>query len=483
MFKFIKKVTNLITNNYYIALVSLFVISLPFFKNVDSDFFWHIRTGQYILNTKTIPTTDIFSSTSFSHIWILHEWGSEVIMYFLYNKWGYFADCLLFGLIFSLTWIIVYICCLKLNKNKLISIALIVLGILISVYAVGARPQLISQLFIAITLLILLASKDNSKKLYLFPLLFIFWVNLHGGWVIGIGLVGMYILMDSLYSIKDKAKIPFNKIIIFISSILGIIIFNPNHIQGFLYPFTYYLGGNDSLKYINEWQSVNFHTSTGIFFLLFILYMLFVGVRKNSFSIKEYLVLGTFFIFGITSERNLPILTIIAIPLISIHTESFELKVPQVLKTWLYIEQFMVLLIILCVIFITNSSIYQGKLITDPWQNANDIYPSGNANYILSHNLKGNIYNSYGDGGFLIYKLYPYNKVFIDGRADVYTDKIFKDYFAIMDANSNWQSILSKYNIKIVIADNSIPIYTLLNSNPNWKLVNKDKVSGLFLHI
>jgi hypothetical protein len=81
---------------------------------------------------------------------------------------------------------------------------------------------------------------------------------------------------------------------------------------------------------------------------------------------------------------------------------------------------------------------------------------------------------------YLIYRLYPQQRVFTDGRSDFYGAAIGKDYVAVIQANYQWQSILDKYRIDVVLAPPEWPVSTLLKQSPDWKLL-KDNGKQILL--
>lgn len=94
---------------------------------------------------------------------------------------------------------------------------------------------------------------------------------------------------------------------------------------------------------------------------------------------------------------------------------------------------------------------------------------------------EGNIFNEYKWGGYLIFNCYPKKKVFIDGRAEVYRRKgTLNDYLAIVNAYGNWEALIKKYNISLLLLDKNSPLSKVLLERRDFRLIEEDIVSYLF---
>jgi hypothetical protein len=108
-------------------------------------------------------------------------------------------------------------------------------------------------------------------------------------------------------------------------------------------------------------------------------------------------------------------------------------------------------------------------------------FPVAATNFIEANQIPGNMFNEYAWGGYLIYRLYPGHKVFIDGRADMYGEPFVKDYFNVIRAESNWSGVLEKNDINWAILPNSSPIATVLRVDDKWKHIYMDDVATIFI--
>jgi hypothetical protein len=109
-------------------------------------------------------------------------------------------------------------------------------------------------------------------------------------------------------------------------------------------------------------------------------------------------------------------------------------------------------------------------------------FPVTAVEFIKSHEIPQPIYNEYHWGGYLIWKLYPQYRVFIDGRADVYGDALIEEYFTIHDGEPSWKTPIDKYKIQSVLVEPNTAIASLLRQDPSWQKVFEDQQAVIFTH-
>jgi len=113
----------------------------------DPDFYWHLKTGQYLVETRTIPTVDMFSWSKFGSEWVTHEWLSEVIMYSVFRWLGYAGLILLFSAIITISFGLVYSRAAEVAKHPYVAGFVLLLGAAATMPTWGVRPQMFSMLF------------------------------------------------------------------------------------------------------------------------------------------------------------------------------------------------------------------------------------------------------------------------------------------------------------------------------------------------
>lgn len=147
----------------------------------DPDMWWHLKTGQIIWTTHTIPTTDIFSYTTNHHAWVDHEWLSQVLIYGAYRFGGYSGLMLWMCLLTIALLIAGYALCSIYSGNAKVAFLGAMTIWLFATTGFAVRPQMIGYLLLTIELLLVqLGRTRNPRWFFWLPPLFAVWVNCHG---------------------------------------------------------------------------------------------------------------------------------------------------------------------------------------------------------------------------------------------------------------------------------------------------------------
>jgi hypothetical protein len=157
----------------------------------DSDTGWHIRAGEWILQSERVPATDLFSFTKAGQPWFAWEWLSDVLMAVIHHNFGLAGIVLASLLLLGATSVCVYRSTLAESGHRVIAIVLTGLAMSASTIHWLARPHLVSPFFAAVFCWALNRTerKQRPVTLWTLPLLTILWVNLHGGFFVGIVLL------------------------------------------------------------------------------------------------------------------------------------------------------------------------------------------------------------------------------------------------------------------------------------------------------
>ncbi len=107
-------------------------------------------------------------------------------------------------------------------------------------------------------------------------------------------------------------------------------------------------------------------------------------------------------------------------------------------------------------------------------------FPAAAVQFLQSHNLPDALYNSYGWGGYLIWKLYPAQRVYIDGRADVYGDKFIEEFLTAYRGGTDWRAPLDRYHVQLVLVEPDAPLAARLGQDEAWNRIYADSQAVLF---
>lgn len=390
--------------------------------------------------------------------------------------------------------------------------------ILASKLRFNIRPENFSVLFFSLYIFILRKYLHRKACLLLLPLIQLVWVNSHGFFILGPLMVGVFILAEKLKKSKllpwDWAKTDLldaasyknlKKVFLLVCLVCFI---NPYGYRGALYPFwvSFTTIGKSGIfyKYIIEllptWRFYktifSYYILIGLslagFLLNFkminiaylILWFFFLGI---SFSVNRNMLFFNFFAFLITSDGLTRAWNTKKINFI-------ENLLGKPTRFLLYLLKYAVITFLIVWLIRTNQSILLRRYYIFEENRAKSAllgiatgyYPEKAADFILQNNLPNNIFNEFNNGSYLIYRLFPKNKVFLDGRTEFYGDDFFKNYQKILTVDKDTiNDAFAKYNINTVlltkIALDTKDLSNYLFNNPDWALVYLDENSLVFV--
>jgi len=462
-----------------ILFISIFVMAAQ--EITDPDFFWHLRTGQLIWETRSIPRQDPFSYTVQGRSWIAHEWLTEALLFGVYSLAGQRGLILAFALLITCTFILVYLQC---EGRPWLAAFVVLLAALTSAISWGVRPQMLSLFLSALFLYIL----HKGRRLWLLPPLMALWVNLHGGYLLGLALFCPYIIGQAATYLRERKRKDYDHLrqlsLVFLLSGVATLI-NPHGWRILFYPFAT-LGSQAMQTYIIEWFSPDFHQAQfQPLAILILLTWLTLSLSKASVHPKDMLFLLVFGYAALRSARNVPLFAVVAAPILSNQLASlwegswFQKRLSQKGKSspnlrLRALNWFLLLLIL------SAGSLKVALSLKENESFQRQTFPVAAVDYLEEAGLQGNIYNQYRWGGYLIWRLYPEERVFIDGRADVYGDAFIEEYLEVYQVRQGWRDILEKYEVELVLIDRGSALATLLDEDGDWQEAYEDELAVVY---
>lgn len=484
-------------------LLMLFFILLIFAAAArpitDPDFWWHLRTGQYILETRSIPHTDMFSTVKFGSEWVTHEWLSEVLMYWIYHVANYAGLIAFFAAIIATSFWITYRRCELRAPNPYVGGLASIIGASATLPTWGVRPQMFSMLFAAVFLWVFDEYAQNKKSRLIWWLVpaMIVWVNMHAGFPVGLVLILLTIIGIALdgyalekFSIDQIWQRTRQLIILWLVAVAAVCV-NPNGFRMYSYPFET-LRSSSMMQYIQEWRPPDFQDPMFLGLIVLILATLCVLALSEKRALpSELLILCATAAATLRSSRNVPFFALVATPILAGHlwtrlarytaAEHSPLSnKPSAGANKISIALSILLLVVAPII--AASLRLRNSTIIQPMVEARE-FPMAAAEFINSNNITQPIYNEYHWGGYLIWKLYPRYRVFIDGRADVYGDQVIEQFFKIHDGEGDWRRLLDHYGVHSVVVAPNTAIATLLREEKDWQKVFEDPDSVIFTRV
>lgn len=477
------------------AILCLGLFAMAARVAVDSDTFWHLRAGTWMLDNGRILNFDAFSHTRLNQPWINHSWLSEIPMAAIYRAFGYGGLNLATAIIIWLAFLFVYLS--GEGGSYLRAFAIILAATTSGVYW-SARPQIVSMLLAAVFNYVLILYRYRGvNRLWLLPVLMIAWVNLHGGFAIGfILLVVAFAGYTLAFAIGVFRTGDASRGMIWIGGIglacAAAAAINPYGLQMLLYPFkTVSIGVLQN--YIQEWQSPNFHTREAqVFIVMWLLTFGAAGFSKRRLDVTDFLLFSAFSGLALLAGRNIAVFAIVAAPILMRHADS---AIAELWERWpkLRIEAsaappkpVMQILNWALLVIVAAAAVVKVALPLNPATTEKAIAatsPVGAAAYLKTHPPQGAMFNSYNFGGYLTWALYPDVPVFVDGRTDLYDDEFLTEYLNTYLAGPGWEKVLADYNIGVVLVEANAPIARALLTRSNWVVRYQDSLTVVIVRI
>ncbi|MBZ5572698.1 MAG: hypothetical protein LAO09_12575 [Acidobacteriia bacterium] len=447
----------------------------------DPDVWWHLRTGQLILQNHTVFHSDPYSFTKFGQPWVDHEWLSQLVIFSLYRVAGWGGLVAAFGAITAAAFLTAFLRC---PGRPYVAGLITVWGALASVPCWGVRPQVLTLLLASVFLLILDRSYARPNLLWCTPPLLLLWVNLHAGYALGIALLVLFLVGDALdlafgYRDSSHSNARFRRLALVLTACIAVIPLNPYGTRMYWYPLET-LHSRAMQVYIGEWLSPDFHQHRYLPTLFMMLLTLVLpALSPRRLRPRELLLLTAATYMALRSVRHIPIYMLVAIPILSGMVQAMLEKAGKAglfgagsrpLPTPKLIFNLLLLIGLTVFTVARLRSVIGGQAKTEIRE-----FPSAAVNYLAANRPPGPLLNHYNWGGYFIWKLHPDYPVYIDGRADVYGDS-FLDGFASSYylKDKSWRDPLAAWGVRTVVLPPDAPLVIALKTMPDWQTVFAD---------
>lgn len=465
---------------FFAGLVSIVLIS----PIGDPDFFWHIRTGEYIWQNNFIPHTDPFTQHGIlnSAPWVAHEWLCQVI-FFLVSK--YFGLSALLILPFIVFLVLLYINFIlrkeSLQRMRPIGFLWIFIFAINCLTFLTVRPLLFSVILFSIVLYLIekYLKIREFKILIPLPVIAVLWANLHGGSSVLSYLLLIVTALSHLFTFrigkiyaKRDIKVVKDMMITCGLTMLGLLI-NPNTYKILIYPFATIVDSR-MLDIIGEWNPIGVDQMKMPFYLAVLLFPILISIiSTNKMSLQSLILLFMFAIQSINRVRYLEYYFIVATPIVLEFAVSRKIQIDTV-KIKKVLLGFAVSLAIFVFTMFSSELIYAFK---NPIYNMDS--PEGAVETIRNIKPK-HLFHECDWGGYLIWRFSKDNiPAFIDGRLEIFPSEMLDDYMDTM-YGINVVGNLSKYSIDSVLIRGATPLYFFMKNQSDWNIVYEDKYAVLF---
>jgi hypothetical protein len=455
-----------------------------------ADVGFHIRAGEYIMDNFTIPTHDIFSSSTPPLPWTPPEWLAEVIFSTLYKPFGLTSVVVFMVFVIAAIYAILFKFLRSSGVRIIVAALIVVLAAGASAIHWLARPHVFSLLILLIWYIILDTYQYQRKNyLYLLPFLMLLWVNLHGSFVMGFILLIVYIAGNFLKAgfAKEERQESSGRTKVFILFFFLCLLASLLNPQGYKILFSpFEVANSEIMEHVYEWMSPNFHLGLIYEYLLLIM-ILVLGVSAKRLNIIEVMLVLLFTHMSLFSARFIPLYAIIISPILGkqidriiedlkgkgfirelISTSDNMATVDSKTKWHLWSVAAMAVVIFMCLTGRISYHFDRNKMPVDAVE------------FLKSEKIEGKVFNDDVFGSYMIYAAWPDYEVFFDGR-DMYGKERTEDYLMVTGLERGWEDVLKKYDITWIIYHNKSALSNLLLERDDWQLIYSDEVANIFV--
>ncbi|MDX1979448.1 MAG: hypothetical protein SFV51_04205 [Bryobacteraceae bacterium] len=465
----------------------------------DGDTGWHIRTGEWILQHGAVPQTDLFSFSKSGQPWFAWEWLSEILFAGLHQAAGLKGVLLYSAVVICGFGVVLF-------RHMIWKGAVPAAVLVVTLLTVGAssihylaRPHVHTLLFLAISLWVIDRDRHRpDRAIWLLVPFTVFWVNIHGGFLALIACLGLLVagtLAEQVIAPAIEGRRgdwhPVRRYAL-LGALCGLMsLVNPYGWKLHQHVFAY-LRSDWIKNNIEEFQSPRFRDETILQFEI----LLLLGVMTALWLIRRREVTPALWILfwahsALGSVRHVPLYMIVAAPWVAMGLTElwrrFMEGAPKKSVRAIFSDMSRD-----CLPGCRRMSIWVGVLVAgfalsgEPLVRWPKDFPKEKfpLEMIARHQetlISGRLFTSDEWADYLIYRLYPRQKTFVDGRSDFFGKEIGDDYLRILKGHWKWESVMAKYRFDTALVPVEWPVATLLKANPAWKLVEDGGKTLLFV--
>jgi hypothetical protein len=453
------------------ACFALFAWAVQLRPLQDNSFFWHLRTGQWILG-HGIPRTDLFSFTAPNAPWVVQSWLAEVLYGGIDSAFGPLGLRVFRAALSAVIAFLVFRLATRLTGERPRAAMLTTAALAVSFTLWSERPLLLGVLAMVILLWVVEVPGSFAGRhplLVLPPLLWV-WANVHGTFALGFAFLAAHLLgrwLDGARPWEGQER----SLLVGSWVALGVCFLNPLGTSLLTFPI-HLLARGDVLNQVLEWRSPDFHSFIGVLFAIWIAIFAFAIAGSGRRPSRRDLLVGvSFLLLGLWALRNLALVPIVGLAVaaraLSVDEEHPDRGSPM---NWAVLG----LLAVLGVsAFSQATGVKDYNLDTYPVKAMQAVEDRG---LLGGHLLTTDAWSAY-----VIHQYWPLQRVFMDDRYDMYPTALAEEYFKLARAAPDWQAILDRHGIQVVVWAKDKPLTQVLDLAPGWQRVYDDKLADVWV--
>ena len=491
---------------YALMIVFPFIVLL-YYPTVwgDYDIWWHLKLGEYYINNHTLRIDHaIFSWTPADSGWIYNTWLGSTIFYIAYTLLSGFGLWLIQWFVFIGLFLLYYLYIKSVGDRFSISdlTGLLLVAVALNSTAIYYKPEIFSTLLFALSAFLYFYCKTHNKpRFFFYPLISLLWVNLHGGYLLGLAFISMLLVGETVnYWFFKQHRMSRQWLLQLTASValsyLAVLI-NPYGIHYHIFNIqallseTYTGGITKIVAYYNLWQYlspskfINFRSfgtawTEILFAAIFCILCLYAYFKKRFLDITLIAFNIFFFFFSMSGGRYsifFPIVNLFSILYLLHRMQAPGLKRnfgPAALGMFLFFSGY----IVFTTLLLADQRTWFGK-------GLDDLAPVKEVELIMKEKLQPPLFNDYLVGGYMIWKMYPEYKVMIDPRYGPYAKQLMPDYSRLMGALDvkALSQFLERYPAKVALVHfMESQVITMLVKSGEWILIYFDRNAAVLVH-
>ncbi len=477
-----------------IALIAVAAFWAVMNAPADYDYWWHLADGRFIAQQHRLPVPDPFSFTAEGRRWTAHEWLMELVMYRLHVAFGVAGPLVLFALCFAATLLLSAALWRRMGLAWPFTIALAVALFLALSPFRGPRPYLAGLLLLALCCwLVERWTAQPGRHIWALPPLFYVWANVNASFVVALLITGLALVTDAigarLITSHRPRFTPVQRLRLGIAIAVSTVVtaLTPNGPRLLLFPFATL--ADPSLRYISEWQAVSpLHSALWGFDTICVLYTAALFLRRPHLSVADFFLSVALVAAGFTSVRLVGVasiyLAVFTARALTVPGDSVNIHLPgdRTLGMWWSARARFyesppprlqainaLALLVAFVIGLGRLHIYSER--TDARLPVTAIDALG------ADRLPGPLLHDFNWGGYLLWRLWPHVRVFIDGRQNDLYDGIGRElqqYIQVVSITSESENVINRYEIRTVLFNKDTPLVRYLLARGGWSVTYDD---------
>ena len=421
----------------------------------DPDTYWHLASGKWMLDHGQLLRTDVFSSTVNGQPYSVGEWLGQIVLYGAYLAGGWTGVIILRGLLVAVCAFFLTRVALRGASPVVVAVPVSCAALLLSEIVWTDRPHLFTLALFPLLLDLLFAARAGRIRLLLAaPPLMLLWANLHGGYAIGLALIGIFTL-EALLTRRSFAPFAITAMTALAAS--------------FVDPGSLGLGAAAAHatappRFIVEESPPDVTRPTGLVFAAFIIGALALAMRGGG-TLLDLLLLAPLLWLGLSAQRQMPYFAFAAVPFISVALPRawapfqawLSRRRPYPRAAVVGFGAGVVAMALVGLAFVPSA----------PNEKA---YPTAALDAVRSSS--GVLLNEYDWGGYLIWRA-PDRPVFVDGRLFPFLPDVFADWREAVELGPRWKAVLDRYNVAQVLLRPDRALVSALREQ-GWRVVTED---------